>query len=286
MVIPLIVNILLASIPEETFFVLFPLIMMKRFDLLALKKANILKIGAIVVFTASSSTILRATSILNAATAPFYGILLLTVLIIFLFGIKTSGGMLKAFLSVCAGFVVVLAMELLVFPILNAIPGFNAEEANRIGMMPIVLSIPERVMQIILVTMLLLKRQNFMKLGFFKVITRNKVLAYISGALVVFNFIFLYIMFRLIFYNNILAGTDAVIQVLIVALIIIFPLINMSVLFGVINYSVNKYTYTRVYVQEETKVLRVLIHALLRQQRYGEIDIQLESYVNELKKIK
>jgi hypothetical protein len=286
MVIPLILNIVLASIPEETFFVVFSLIIMKRYDLLALKKANIFRIIIIVVVVASSSTILRTSSILDAYLAPLYGVFSIFLFIIILFGIKTPKGILKAFLSVCAAFLTAIAMEILVFPILNSIPDFNAEEANKPGIMLIVLSIPERVMQIILVTMLLLKKQSFMKLGFFKVISRNKPLAYITGGLVIFNLIFLYIMFKLIFFNNILTGTAAVTQVLTVALVIVFPLLNMSVLLGVINYSVNKYTYTRLYVQEETKVLRVLVRTLLQQQRYSEVDAQLESFVAEVKKIK
>ena len=286
MVIPLISNILLASIPEELFLVVFPLIVMKRYDLLVLKRANVLRIAAIVVVTACSTTILRAASILDANFTPLYSIFLIFLSMILLFGIKSPKGILKAFLSVCAAFLAVFAMEILIFPVLNSIPGFNAEEANKLGPMPIVLSIPERVMQIILVTMLLLNRRSFMKLGFFKVVSRNKPLAYIAGGLVVFNLIFLYIMFKLIFLNNILTGTDAVMQALVVALVIVFPLLNMSVLLGVINYSVNKYTSTRVYVQEETRVLRVLVHTLLRQQRYGEVDIELESFVDEIRKLK
>ena len=286
MVIPLISNILLASIPEEMFLVVFPLIVMKRYDLLALKRTNIIKSAIIVIVMATSSTILRADSILDANLAPIYGLVFIFLLIILLFGIRSPQGILKAFLSVCAAFLAVLAMEILVFPVLNSIPGFNAEEANKLGLMPIVLSIPERVIQIILVTMLLLKRQSFMKLGFFKVLSRNKPLAYITAGLVVFNLIFLYVMFKLIFFDNILAGTEAVMQVLVVALVIVFPLLNMSVLLGVINYSVNKYTCNRVYVQEETRVLRVLVHTLLKQQRYGEVDIQLESFVDEIRKIK
>ncbi len=286
LVISIILNIVLASIPEGTFFVVFSLIMMKRFDLLALRKANIIRIATIVVITAVSTSLLRAASIMDANYTPVYSLFLLVLLIVFLFGIKTPKGILKAFLSVCAAFLAAIAMEILIFPVLNSIPGFNAEEANKPGLLTIVLSIPERVMQIILIAMLLLKRKSFMKLGFFKVITRNKPFAYITGGLVVFNFIFLYIMFRMIFIDNILANTDAVTQVFAVALVIVFPLLNMSVLVGVINYSVNKYTYTRVYVQEETRVLRVLVHMLLKQQRYGEIDTQLESFVNEIKKIK
>ena len=286
MVITIILNIVLASIPEEMFLVIFPLIVMKRYDLLALKKANILRIATIVVITAVSTSLLRAASIMDANYTPVYSLFLIFLLMIFLFGIKTPKGVLKAFLSVCAAFLAVLAMEILIFPVLNSIPGFNAEEANKPGLLTIVLSIPERVMQIILVAMLLLKRKSFMKLGFFKVITRNKPLAYIAGGLVIFNLIFLYIMFRLIFFNNILAGMEAVTQVLVVVLVIVFPLLNMSVLLGVINYSVNKYTCTRVYVQEETRVLRVLVHMLLKQQRYEEVDTQLESFVDEIRKIK
>lgn len=286
MVIPLITNILLASIPEETFLLVFSLIVMKRFDLLALKKANIIKSAVIIVALATSSTILRAASILDGNIAPFYGLFFVFFLTTILFGIRSPKGILKAFLSVCAAFLAVMAMELLIFPVLNSIPGFNAEEANKLGWMPIVLSIPERVMQIILVTTLLLKRQSFMKLGFFKVISRNKPFAYITGGLVFFNLIFLYIMFKLVFYNNILGGTPAIMQVLVVVLVIVFPLLNMSVLIGVINYFVNKYTSTRVYVQEETRVLRVLVHTLLKQQRYADVDIQLESFVDEVRKIK
>lgn len=286
MVVPLILNILLASIPEETFLLVFSLIVMKRYDLLALKKANIIKSATIVIVIAASSTILRAFSILDANLAPVYGLFFIFLFMVLLYGIRSPKGIFKAFLSICAAFLTVLAMEILVFPVLNSIPGFNAEEANKLGLMPIVLSIPERAMQVILVTMLLLKRRNFMKLGFFKVISRNKPLAYITGGLVVFNLIFLYLMFKLIFFNNILSGTEPVMQVLVVTLVIVFPLLNMSVLLGVINYSVNKYTSTRVYVQEETRVLRVLVHTLLRQQRYGEVDTELESFVDEIRKIK
>lgn len=286
MIIPIILNILLASIPEETFFVVFSLIVMKRYDLLALKKANILKIAIIVVVIAVTSSIFRATSILDANLSPVYGLFSIFLFIILMFGIKSPKGVIKAFLSVCGAFLAAIAMEILIYPILSSIPSFSVELVNKPGLMTVALSMPERVIQIILVTMLLLKRKSFMKLGFFKVISRNKPLAYITGGLVVFNLLFLYVMFKLIILDNILAGIQPITQVLVVALVIVFPLMNMSVLIGVINYSVNKYIYTRVYVQEEIKVLRVLVSMLLKQQRYGEIDTQLESFVDEIKKIK
>lgn len=286
MVIPLILNILLASIPEEAFLVIFPLMAMKRYDLLTLKKINIIKISVMAVTLAVSSSLLRTVSILDGNTAPIFGVFSIFLFLIFLYRIRTPKGILKAFLSICATFVVVIAMEILVYPILNSVPGFSVEEANKPGWMPIVLSIPERLMQIILITTLFMKRRSFMKLGFFKVISRNKLFAYITGGLIVFNLIFILVMFKLIFFNNILNGTSSIIQLFTVVLIIIFPLLNMSVLIGAINYFVNKYTYTRVYVQEEAKVLRVLVHMLLKQQRYGEVDVQLESFVNEIEKIK
>lgn len=286
MVLLVILNILLVSIPEATFFVVFPLIVMRRYDLLALKKTNIWKIAVVVISTAVSTTLLRISSIMDANLTPVYSLLLIFLLMVFLFGIKTPKGVFKAFLSVCAAFLAAITMELLVYPLWNILTDFSAELVNKPGLMTIGLTLPERTIQAILITMLLLKRRSFMKLGFFKIISRSRPFAFISGALVVFNLMFLFIMFKLIILNDILKGTDVVTQVFVVALVIIFPLLNMSVLLGVINYSVNKYTSTRVYFQEETRVLRVLVHTLLMQQRYGEVDRELESFVEEVRKIK
>lgn len=287
MVVPLILNILLVSVPEEAYLVVFALILMKRLDLIALERDNLWRIVTMVLIVAFSSTILRVVAVLDGTTAPFYGLFLLFLLMAFMFRVKSPKGMLKLFLSLCAAFLSVFAMEIVVFTVTVPTQGYEAMELmNKPGLYGIVMSIPDRVIQVILVAMMLLKRQSFMKLGFFKVIIRNKPLAYITGALVVFNLLFLYIMFKLILYGNILSELPPVTKLLVVVLVIVFPLLNMSVLIGVINYSINKYTYTRVYVQDETRVLRVLVRSLLQQQRYGEIDMQLESYVDEIKKLK
>jgi hypothetical protein len=60
----------------------------------------------------------------------------------------------------------------------------------------------------------------------------------------------------------------------------------MTVIYGIINYSVNKHTHTRVFMQEESRVLRVLVKTMLQQRRFEEIDSEIESFENEVRKLK
>ena len=285
-IIPLIINILIVSIPEETFLTVCTLILMNRYDLIEPKKGNILRIASIVLPIAFMSDILRGFVGMDLNIMPFLAMGMLFFLILLVYRIKTSKGILKAFVSTCISFVIIIILQMMFFPLISATTNITAEMLNKPGIIIILVTLPERILEAVIITLFVVKKRSFTKLGLFKVFSRNPLLAYISGGIVFMNLLFVYIMIRLIYLDRILNDLNMILQIIVISIIILFPILNMTVLLGVINYSVNKLMHTKVYIQEESKVLRVLVKLLLEQERYKDIDAHLDSFIEEVKKIK
>ncbi len=284
--VPLLINTIVVSIPEQLFFVIFSLFLMRRYDFLEFKRSNVMRVAIAVIPAAFLSNILRGLLGMDMNFALLAGVITLFAVLVIVFRIRSAKGIFKAFLSTVLCFLVVLLTQLLYFPLILYGTSITAEQLNQYGPLVILLSLFDRAVQISILGILFLKKRSFMKLNFSKVITRNKTLAYLFGGVAAMNLTFVYVMCLLIYADRVLMGLEPVLQITIVVFTIAFPVINMAVLFGVINYSVNKHTHTRVYVQEESRVLRVLVKLLLLQKRYDEIDPEIESFENEVRKLK
>jgi hypothetical protein len=283
--VPLLINTIVVSIPEEAFLVILTLILMRRFDLLEFKKANILKILLVVIPIAFVSNILRGLVGFDMSFVSVVGFGGIFILVVLVYRLHKVSNILKAFLSVTISFIVGMAIQLLYVPFIIYGTSVTMEELNQVGTASFIVSIIDRVAHISILCFLFLKKRSFIKLNFFKVITRNKILARISAIITLLNLVFIYVMCMLIYYDKILLNLKASTQLIIIVAIIVFPVINLSFIFGVLNYSVNKYTFAKVYIHEESRVLRVLVQVLLKQRMYEKIDAELESFENEVKKI-
>lgn len=283
--VPLLINTLVVSIPEQLFFVMFSLILMRRYDFLEFNGKNVMRFAIAVIPAALLSNILRGLLGMDMTFVLLVGVITLFTVLVTVFRIRSAKGVFKAFLSVLLSFTIVILTQLLYFPFILYGTSITTGQLNHYGPLVLLLSLLDRAVQICLLGVLLLKKRSFMKLNFSKVITRNRALAYLFGGVAAMNLAFVYVMCLLIYIDKILLGLMPAMQVLVVVLTIIFPIINMTVLYGVINYSVNKHTHTRVYMQEESRVLRVLVKLLLQQRRYDEIDPEIASFENEVKKL-
>lgn len=284
--IPLLINTLIVSVPEQLFLVIFSLILMRRYDFFELKKANIIRFTVATVPAALLSNVLRGLLKIDGSIITLIGVLVLFAILVFVFGIRSAKGIFKAFLSAILCFMIVIMTTLLYFPFIIYGTSITTDQLNQYGPLILLLSLMDRAVQICLLGILFLKKKSFMKLNFSRVITRNKTLAYLFGGIAAINLAFVFVMFRLILFDRILMGLSAVMQVIIVVFTIAFPVINMTVLYGVINYSVNRHTHSRLHMQEESRVLRMLIQLKVRQGRYDEIDPEMESFENEVRKLK
>lgn len=284
--VPLLINTIVVSVPEQLFFIMFSLILMRRYDFFELKKSNVLRFTIAVLPAALLSNILRGLFRVDQNLVLLVGVITLFTVLAAVFRIRSVKGIFKVFLSSLLCFIIVILTQLLYFPFILYGTSITAEQLNQYGPLVLLLSLFDRAVQISLLGILFLKKRSFMKLNFSKVITRNKTLAYLFGGVTAINLAFVYIMCMLIYKDKILLGLSPAMQLIIVVFTIAFPIINMTVLFGVINYSVNKHAYTRVYMQEESRVLRVLVKLMLQQRRYDEIDSEMESFENEVRKLK
>ena len=177
-------------------------------------------------------------------------------------------GLLKTFLAVSVSFLVALIVQTSYIAFILYGTSVTMERLNEFGPLALIVSLIDRVAHACIIGLLLLKKRSFMKLNFFKVITRNKAMANLATVITILNMVFIFIMANLVFTDKILINLKPTTQILVIFAIIAFPILNMSTIFGVISYSVNKYTHTRLYIQEESRVLRVLVQVLLNQQKY------------------
>ncbi len=282
---PMLLHTVFVSIPEELFMVAFTLILMKRYDLLALNRSNILKLVTTAAPFALLSNILRGFADFNmnyTSLICFTGIFLLGIIV---YGVRKPKDMLMVFLGLALSLVVVMAIQAsyLVFILYGT--SITVESLNQYSLQTFLVSLADRVVQIALIGLMLLKKQKFMKLNYFKIIGKNRNLAILSTFVIVMNILFVYLMCNLIYFQKILMPFESGMQLAVVLAVIIFPVVNISAVLGIINFSLNKISYTKVYIQEESKVLRVLVQMLLKQKRYEDIDYELYSFENEVKRL-
>jgi hypothetical protein len=143
----LITNFFIISIPEETFLVVFSLILMKKFKLLTWDIKNILKISFVVLGTASINLLLK---FLN------FDYTILTILFFMITtAILSKPKTLKQFgiAILCTGvsFGIFNLLELLYLPLLCSIFNIEIDKLNNSSLWSFLLTIPERIVEATLI---------------------------------------------------------------------------------------------------------------------------------------
>ncbi|NTV90975.1 MAG: hypothetical protein HGA22_11560 [Clostridiales bacterium] len=209
----------------------------------------------------------------------------LFILGVFVYGARKPKEILMGFLGLSLAMITAAAIQCIYLVFILYGTSVTVESLNQYSLQTFMISLIDRTLQITIIVVMLLQKQRFMKMNYFMVLTKHKKLAVLSSVVIVMNLVFVWLMCNLIYYQKILLPLDSLIQIGVVLAVIIFPVVNVAVVIGIINVYVNKFAYTKVYIQEESKVLRVLVQMLLKQQKYEDIDYELYSFEKEVKSL-
>jgi len=278
-------NIVTLSIPEEAFFVVFSLILLRRFDLLELKSKNIVKISAPIIFPACLTTILRMYAGFDMTFMPFVGIFSVFFLMIIMYKISGFKEILKVFICVTVSSLSIGMIQLSYIPLFMSGTSLTADSLNIPGFVTFIYALPERAIEFLLVAYILLRKKRFLRTNFIKIVTQTKALSLLTVGITVSNLAFVYIMSKAIFFDKLLFNISLIMQALIVVAVLITPLINTFLLLWAVNYITDKEAAMRFQIQEELKVSILDIRFFLKRGEYERIYEELEYLEKDTKSL-
>lgn len=245
-VINLVLNTLFVSIPEETVWVIFTLIFLKRFDLLDKYrwKENIRWIMIPVIPTAIITNIFRyiihvpQLAMFIIAQAIFYSLMIYIIKESTF--IEHKPPYLKVLLYAFLSNIIIFVTEVIYVPLVLGIIQKTIAELNADIYLNILFSTPSRILQIIIIAFLLYGYSKNKECDIFKNIIKDKTIAIVS--LVFLGVVLIVILFVVVFIgqSKLLIDLSVYLQVIIGVLMVVIPTIIICLYFIPINYLLSK----------------------------------------------
>lgn len=277
-----ILNSIIISIPEETFIVYLALFILGKPEFIKLKTSNLPRFLACVVPAALISNLLREFLPQTKDYMMVIGIVAVFLLIVFIYRVIDSKDILRAFIGTILSFIAVTLFQLVYAPIVMYETGINLDDINKSVLLLFFWTLPERAMEFSFLILLTVRKSMASKINIFSILSKNRLIASITLFLLIFNVTFLAIMGKLIFFDNILVNTSLLNIVMITALVIIFPVMNISLLMVVI-YSVNyRYTIRLLLSKERINTLVSVLAVYTEEKNYGKIDSLVTDLHNQV----
>jgi hypothetical protein len=238
MVLGLILNVILLSIPEEIFIVGFMLILLNKTEFLGFGKQNIIRFSIPVVLSAVVSNILRFMGVnVNLVLVSSLVVCYISFILVY----KMYKTFLNSFLSFvfliisCITFIII---ELYIPLTLNSI-GMTVKEFNENIQFMFVLTIPERLIEYFLIYALSVKRNNRIYGDFdfniYKEIFDNKKQYFISIASAVFVLFYCVWLSNVIYIYPSFNQFNLFVRTLTVAILLSIPILIVSINWYYIN---------------------------------------------------
>jgi len=276
-------NILLVSIPEEVFLVMFTLIILKQFDFLEskkdgenrFKKRDIIEISIPVLFVAVSSNIFRYYGV-DINIIFLISVVSLFIIIVIVCKLWTIQGIIRTFFATAFSCFTLMIIEYSYIPIVLYITDKTVSDFNNSIFLNFILTIPERIIEYIIIVILLTKKATFLKANFIKPIIANKVIFLFVILSLVTNIVLFLIMGKLIGFEKVLVIYPLQSQIIIITASLIFPILNLFGLVGVVYYLANKELYRRYIARETLLRLTEDLAKYIRNKSYDKIELALK----------
>lgn len=246
----IIINSLLVSIPEEIYLVMFTLILLGEFDYWREPECKKLfhrfDIMRILLPATVTALLLNTFKYLGISSdISTYSILILFyVMIVLTNNIFKDASALKwmgkMFVFFIIGYITVGLSELIYIPLIQFSLTLTIEEINNDLFLNFLVSIPAKIIQLSILMFLIAKKRALTKNNIFKYIFANPILSISTFTFILLNLLFLWVLYKLIVFDQILINFSPQIQFLIVIFVIVLPLLNISVFFISIYYIQNK----------------------------------------------
>lgn len=268
----MVINIVLVSIPEEMFLVAFSLLLQKRYDLLKPSMKNAVRFFTPVLSLALLSNILRKYFAVTVDFMPIISIFILFISTVLVYRIRKAKLMIKVFASYILSYLAASIIQLSYIPLLFNATGIDAAELNNYSMLLVIITLPERVIEYCIIAYFVLKRKSIVKINIFRQIFRSKGLAIVTISIFILNILFVTVAGKLVFFNRILSGLGLAVQFIVITSVLIFPILNITMLFGVIYNITARETFNRMLSKERLSTLISILELYNQNGNYDKID--------------
>jgi len=281
----LILNIIFVSIPEEIFLVAFALLIQKRYDLLKPNRKNVLRFFIPVLSLAVLSNVLRTIFEISADIMPVISILILLVSSALVYNIRNFKQLLSFFASFVLSCLVASIIQLSYIPLLLNTIGMTSADLDNYSFLLVLISLPERVIECCILFYLLSKRTSLIKINIFREIFKSKALSFTTICVFVLNIVFVTLMGKLVFFNHILSSLGIVVQFVVIEGVLIFPILNIAMLFGIIYNMIAKERFERMLSRERMLTLVSILKMYATNQNYGKVNAVIEDINKHLEEL-
>lgn len=228
-------NTIFVSIPEEFVWVVFTLILLKRWDLLDIYrwKYNLKQIMIPVIPVAIAINLMRYVLHINSLVNFITIEIMMCCLVIYLIKknnfLQEKINYIKIILSVLlADFIIILMTEIISVLSIVFIFNLNINEINNNVVFNIVLSILPRILQILIITYCIYKQNAGKMINHIEVISKNKILS-VSTAVFIFTVVITIVVFaRFIYGMQYLSNYILITKLLLLILLVLIPVILIS----------------------------------------------------------
>lgn len=277
-----IINSIIVSIPEETFIVCFALFVLGKSEFIKLKTANLPRFIACVVPSAFIPNLLREFLPQTREYLMPVGILVIFILIVSIYRLSIAKDILRAFIGTSLGIIIAMVFQMAYAPLVAFGTGISVDAINKSPLLLFFWTLPERAMEFSFLILLLARKGMASRVNILSILAKNRRVAFITLFLLVFNVTFLVIMAKLICYDNILNGTSLTNIVLIIALVIIFPVMNISLLLVVIYSVYYRYSIRLLLSKDRINTLVSVLAVYTEEQNYSKIDSLVADLHNQV----
>ena len=255
-------NTVLVSIPEETFITVMTLIFLKRFDMLDLRmwKYNLRFIMTPVIPIAILINIFKYIIIISRPMITSINLFIFYLLIVFIVKRNSFTFDKKEYKKIIIGlsfsFIVWGILEGLTYPMIIFLTNKSLEFFNQNIGWNFMASIPSRLFGLIIISFLIIKHNNVVKIRLFEVISKNNfLLISIVSFSILFNIVTVYFI-KLIGINRILEGVSLFQQMVITMGVMILPALFLFYILLLINFLLVKekqiqQTYENLVIQDD-----------------------------------
>jgi len=291
----IVLNTIFVSIPEELFLVLFTLILTGEYSYWIEDECKKLfyswdyqRILVPSIFSALISNTLRYLNV-NSYIVTIATLFSLYFLIVFTNDIFNDASiwkwLWKAFSSLFIGFFIIFITEILYIPFVISATSLTIGKINNNILLNFLISLPSRLVQIIVIIYLILKHRVFVKSDIFTYIYKRRFLTIQALLVTIFNFSLILFVHKMLVYYKLLNNFPDVLKIILIVIICIFPIVTTFLLIITPYYIENKQSIFENKVAMKLYELDNEILSYRYQNKQNDVNWMLNKVSLDIKKI-
>ncbi|RCX10448.1 hypothetical protein DFR58_12940 [Anaerobacterium chartisolvens] len=269
-------NVIFVSIPEETFLVCFILVLQKKFDYLNFSnKIMFSKFAVAILIPAILSNILKYFGIEgNNVLLFFIPTLIISMLIIY--KANTIRKLLDSVVSTLIAVFVWMTIEFMYMPIVINLISATVVEINSSVFLNFLLTIPERLLEILIIAYFLKRKFNAFKIDIIRTISKSRAMTIFSLILLSINIFIIGLGGKFIIFDRCLVSLDIGKQLFFIIETLIIPIFNMVIIYVIVYNMKYKEIAEKVVKRDNINTVIAIVDSSLNEGKYKEASAALE----------